>query len=307
MPPLVTCNLSGGLGNQLFQIFATVSYALSNKIPFAFLIKSNEASRKSLANRHPYWDSFLDGFSRFAHSSSFFEQSSQNMKTIRESSFAYSDLKPHSNVDLIVLDGYFQSHKYFTTHCQRICAKILRIDAKQSLVRKYMPMTTIGESLVSMHFRLGDYKKYPDIYVLQTAEYYTEALKYIYRALNGTPLRVLYFCEDDDLEDVSLIIDNINQNINIFLKINDSKEENSIVSFIRASTDASDWEQMLMMSLCDHNIIANSTFSWWGAFLNPTLTKIVCYPERWFAPEFFVNKEADLLRDLCPPEWTKIS
>jgi len=167
-------------------------------------------------------------------------------------------------------------------------------------------MPSLTTPLVSMHFRLGDYKKYPDIYVLQPSEYYVNALKYIHSALNGVPMRVLYFCEDCDLEDVLSIIDNLNENINISFKINDSKEETCIVSFIRASSDASDWEQMLMMSLCEHNIIANSTFSWWGAFLNPTPTKIVCYPERWFAPEFFVNKEADLLRDLCPPTWTKI-
>jgi hypothetical protein len=62
-----------------------------------------------------------------------------------------------------------------------------------------------------------------------------------------------------------------------------------------------DWEQMLLMSLCNHNIIANSTFSWWGAYLNDNPGKIVCYPEHWFMPE--VKKD---VTDLFEEDWIKI-
>jgi hypothetical protein len=59
---------------------------------------------------------------------------------------------------------------------------------------------------------------------------------------------------------------------------------------------------MLLMSLCHHNIIANSSFSWWSAYFNSWEDKIVCYPSVWFG-EVAKNNT----KDLCPPEWVKIN
>jgi hypothetical protein len=56
------------------------------------------------------------------------------------------------------------------------------------------------------------------------------------------------------------------------------------------------------MSCSSHNIMANSTFSWWAAYLNPTPDKIVCYPSEWFG----VSNADKSTKDLCPPEWVKI-
>ena len=63
-----------------------------------------------------------------------------------------------------------------------------------------------------------------------------------------------------------------------------------------------DWEQLLLMSLCNHNIIANSTFSWWGAYFNTNPGKIVCYPSVWFGSKCINNST----RDLFPENWIKI-
>ena len=54
------------------------------------------------------------------------------------------------------------------------------------------------------------------------------------------------------------------------------------IKFIKVSSDLQDWEQMLLMSVCQHNIIANSTFCLWSAYMNKNVNKIVCYPEKWF-------------------------
>ena len=64
-----------------------------------------------------------------------------------------------------------------------------------------------------------------------------------------------------------------------------------------------DWKQMLMMSCCHHNIIANSSYSWWGAYLNKYEYKIVCYPDVWFGPAM----RSTYVCDLFPPKWQKIN
>ena len=73
------------------------------------------------------------------------------------------------------------------------------------------------------------------------------------------------------------------------------------VTFVRADSTIGDWEQMLLMASCNDNIIANSTFSWWGEYLNQTPNKHVCYPTTWFGP----SAKNDVT-DLFPPEWQRI-
>ena len=137
-----------------------------------------------------------------------------------------------------------------------------------------------------MHFRIGDYKKCPNVYYIMKYEYYKNALLLIDSIdNNGANKNVLYFCEEQDILEVNQIIDKLKQD---FPKL----------SFTRASNEISDWEQMMIMSCCKNNIIANSTFSWWAALFNTNINKIVCYPETWI-------KKLDT-SDLFLPEWKKI-
>jgi hypothetical protein len=70
---------------------------------------------------------------------------------------------------------------------------------------------------------------------------------------------------------------------------------------IEGNVGENSWKDMYLMSLCKHHIIANSTFSWWGAWLNPSTDKIVIAPQKWFGNE--TNEE---MKDLCPPEWIRM-
>ena len=140
-----------------------------------------------------------------------------------------------------------------------------------------------------MHFRIGDYKKLQEYHPLATYEYYERALEYIQNAsTSGEKFAILYFCEDVDIEDVLSIVNRLaNQFPNY--------------DFIRGDNTLADWEQMIYMSLCHHNIIANSSFSWWAAYFNSHDDKIVCYPSVWFG-----EKAKNDTKDLCPDEWVKI-
>tara|TARA_Y100000817_G_C16715232_1_gene481137 strand:+ start:518 stop:844 length:327 start_codon:yes stop_codon:yes gene_type:complete len=103
------------------------------------------------------------------------------------------------------------------------------------------------------------------------------------------PIRIYYYYEKQDEDRV---LNSIETLVN----------EYPMIDFRACCDGLEDWEQMLAMSLCDHNIIANSTFSWWGAYLNDNADKIVCYPESWFGPAL-PNHDT---KDLFPKEWVKI-
>ena len=101
-------------------------------------------------------------------------------------------------------------------------------------------------------------------------------------------VNVLYFCEDVDLAKVETMISEL-------------KTVFPTLKFCRANPKLSDWEQMLLMSVCRNNIIANSTFSWWGAYLNQDQIKTVCYPTHWFGKG--VNHDTS---DMFPEDWMPI-
>ena len=136
-----------------------------------------------------------------------------------------------------------------------------------------------------MHFRLGDYKIKQKFHNLLPMEYYDKALRYL---IDNTKddWNIYYFCEPQDNEIVKLTVDEL-------------KNKYKNLNFIKVSDKKDDWEQLLIMSNCEHNIIANSTFSWWGAFLNSNEEKLVICPDKWFGPKNIKNKIDDLFYRNC--------
>jgi hypothetical protein len=284
---MITCNLIGGLGNQLFQIFTTISYAIKTKEKFVFL-KTESTGGGLTKIRNTYWENLLYRLKPFL------TFNFQNYKLIKEKEFTFNDIILEINDNKInnniCLYGYFQSHKYFQNYYETIY-KMLDIDNQKKAVSKSYSDFYL-QNIVSMHFRLGDYKLLPNVYPILTYEYYEKAFEYIinfYKVIenqNICNLNILFFCEDEDLDEVNIIIE----------KLKNKFCNNGIC---RAPNTLKDWEQILLMSCCNYNIIANSSFSWWGAYLNTNYAKIVCYPETWF-----VNNTDT--KDLCPLEWIKI-
>ena len=276
---MITCNLMGGLGNQLFQIFTTISYAINTKQKFAFI---NSEKLEIGTIRPTYWNNFLSKLKMFT--TNIFPQ----MSVVREQNFKYNRLNLlQYQGQNICLNGYFQSYKYFAHNFQVICRMIGIQEIKQTTVLKANMNQDYLNNTISIHFRLGDYKKIQHYHPIMTFEYYKNAVSLI-QSNDPNIKNILYFCEEEDIYDV-------NQTINKL------KNTFTDIRFIGASIDLSDWEQMLIMSSCKHNVIANSSFSWWGAYFNTNPNKIVCYPSVWFG-----EVAGHDTSDLCPKEWNKI-
>lgn len=267
----------GGLGNQLFQIFTTIAYALENNKPFGFMYTEHLGGVGQTIKRKTYWDSFLSPLKKFTH------KSLPQMPIQREKGFEYSKLDPTGEGNDIMLFGYFQSYKYFESYFQTIC-RLIKLDR---IKLEFMRNHPCDCNHITMHFRLGDYKDVADYHPVLEYDYYEKALEFIMRSTDKR--HVLYFCEEQDNDDVRKTIEKLE------IRFCD-------VTFTKASDSLSDWEQMIMMSCCKYNIIANSTFSWWAAQLNNNNHKIICYPEKWFGPKnLHLNS-----KDVFPADWNLI-
>ena len=278
---MLTCNLMGGLGNQLFQIFTTIAYSMKNGVSFRFL-DNKTLGGGNCTLRHTYWDTFLYRMKPYL------TQVFPPLVQINENGFKYNDLDMSvlGNNQNVRLFGYFQSYKYFEQYSKTIIMLLGLEESKYRLFQKYKCDNSIG-----IHFRLGDYKKVQWVHPIATCDYYKCSLSYILEAQNQptpTPNMVMYFCEDEDIDDVKQTIGALQLDF-------------PQLAFERADNTLADWEQMLLMSCCRHNIIANSSYSWWAAYLNTNPDKIVCYPSAWFGPSIGHDTS-----DLCPREWKQI-
>ena len=273
---MITTEVMGGLGNQLFQIFNLISYCITNKVQFYF-----EATVPRRVDRPFYWNNFLKKLAPFI-------KPIIHVMEYREPAFHYIPIPTSWPFDKINIkfNGYFQSHLYFDNNKDIIC-RMIQFDKQQEEIKQKVVLDY--DRTVSLHFRIGDYVHLPNHHPILSLEYYEKALATLICNTDNLYWDILYICEEKDLE---LVTSNI-------VKL---KEKWPSLNFIKIDNKLEDWEQMLVMTLCKHNIIANSTFSWWGAYLNKGDNRVY-YPSKWFGPGQG-NKDTS---NLCPNSWTKIT
>ena len=192
-----------------------------------------------------------------------------------EDEYSKNKLKKFDN---IYLSGYWQGEKYLENTNYNI-NNYFKFNCANKL-------TKISEKIkntnsVSIHFRRGDYVnniKTNTFHGLCGFNYYNNGIKFISKNISNP----IYFVFSDDINWVK-------QNFKL----------NYPTIYIE---DNKDYEDMYLMSLCRHNIIANSTFSWWGAWLNKNPDKIVIAPQKWFADKV-KNKNTN---KIIPKEWIRI-
>jgi hypothetical protein len=160
--------------------------------------------------------------------------------------FIYKEIENDS-----FLDGYWQTEKYFIDVAEEIKEYLLPSpDEKKSLLKKH---PILLEECTSLHVRRGDYVGLQNTHPLQPVEYYLKGLDII------KSKHIIVFSDD-----LNWCIENLKANNLYFV---DEPDE---------------IKTLHMMSLCKNNIIANSSFSWWGAWMNPNPNKIVIAPKNWF-------------------------
>lgn len=195
-------------------------------------------------------------------------EQSEIKNIFREKNFHYEAIPNINNLDLI---GYFQSEKYFL-HCKdSILHYFSFIDSL------YDNSIDIYKETCSLHIRRGDYLKVSDYHPFVGIDYYNKSMNYM-RKIGVTK----FYIFSDDIE---WCMDN-------FSEFND-------VEYIKGNSDIKD---MCLMSSCKNNIIANSSFSWWGAWLNKNKNKTVISPKTWFGPA----KKNVITEDIYCENWIKI-
>ena len=280
---MVKTKLLGGLGNQMFQYAIAKNLSLRNKTKL-YLDLSSLLSRGEAVG-YTFRDFELDIFD--------IKYSIENKKPKTLITRLKSKIRPlkvvrerdhtfHPEVLMlrgnIYLDGHWQNENYFTDIKTNILEdfsfKIPPDPSNEELLRQIM-----GVNSVSVHFRRGDYVTNPnanDYHGICSDEYYITALNIIQREVPNPH----FFVFSDDIE-----------------AIKSSFTFNTDVTYVDNNPGKKSYEDMRLMAACQHNIIANSSFSWWGAWLNRNPQKKVIAPKNWFK---------QLESDIVPKEWIKI-
>ena len=263
---MIITKIKGGLGNQLFQYATGRAVASHHKLPLKLDLTWFETNNLHNGYR-------LDQLAIQA------EIATENeiIKLKGENNILFSALrkvglfkkksyfkeKRSSNFDggvfknkFLYLNGYWQNELYFSNIRESLLGELSPINSMSDLGYAYLESIEQSNS-VSLHVRRGDYLNLRNIGVLGV-DYYTKAVDYIRQNVENPT----FYIFSDDLE---------------WCKDNLGFLDNCIY-VDRTQTEI---EDLKLMSFCRHNIIANSSFSWWGAWLNQNPNKIVIAPKGW--------------------------
>jgi hypothetical protein len=250
---MITCDLMGGLGNQLFQIATTLALAWENEDTAVFNINGHKNVLQGNGASHYQKTVYRNLIDRKIWLSKY---------VFREQGHHYQQIHYRKNMKLI---GYFQSEKYFIKYRQKLLdlfAPPPRIIDKLKLEYGFI----LDQPSCAIHVRRGDYHKFPNNHPICSINYYKAAI-----ALFNRNTQFLVFSDD------------INWCKNMF---NEDR-------FTFSENNGEDVD-LYLMSMCQHQIIANSSFSWWGSWLNQNISKRVIAPTNWFGSSLEHLNTSDL-------------
>ncbi|HEU5165062.1 MAG TPA: alpha-1,2-fucosyltransferase [Chitinophagaceae bacterium] len=285
---MIISQIIGGLGNQMFQYAAGKTLARLNNTVLKLDVSAFEEYKLrdfALTNFHTNVEFATKKEINDLLPAHNFEKAFQYFSPLKKRSY-YREKEFHFDEKVlklgknVYLKGYFQSEKYFLPAKEII---------KQEYKLKYSLTSNVNEfanrinneQSVAVHIRRGDMRSDPltsEYHGILPVDHYQKSVDIV----NLKVLNPIFYLFSDD--------------------INWVKENLQIPNAIHVSNKItnSPIEDLYLMSQCKHNIIANSSFSWWGAWLNNNPDKIVIAPKNWF------NKGPKDTQDLIPNEWLKI-
>jgi hypothetical protein len=290
---MIIVKINGGLGNQLFQYALGRAIAYHKNTSLKLDINSFETY-----NLHRYALKNLNieekiatkeeirlmvrpnrmGFLRLKLLKILNQYYNQSYVKEVDFNFDQNIFKVSSKV---YLDGYWQSEKYFKSVESIIRDEFVVVSPQEGLNRELADLIKSCES-VSIHIRRGDYVSNPHTNKMHGTcdmDYYLRSIE----KLAETVKNPHFFVFSDDIEWARS---------NLLLP--------SPITFVENNGAEKNYEDLRLMAQCKHNIIANSSFSWWGAWLNKNPDKIVFAPKKWF------NDPSMIADDLIPDSWIKL-
>lgn len=306
---MITVTVLGGLGNQMFQYAAAKALACKHGVELVI----DESAFRSYALRSYLLDRLRipEAVGPIAKSSVGAPVRTQNFAAMRWRNRADRLLKRVGMAGVpqppatyseqqfqfdpgffslggsISLFGYFQSERYFIDVADKLRDYFRPREAMGPQAQAMAEQIARSRMPVSVHIRRGDYVKSAEtarVHGSLGVAYYKKALRVIQGLLD---IQVTVFVFSDDPTDAETVLNFIPRE-----------------HLVHARGDPDrPWEDMALMAQCRHHVIANSSFSWWGAWLNPSAEKIVIAPRDWFTPGELRQRNTC---DLHPPAWILI-
>jgi len=254
----IAVRLNGGLGNQLFQYAA--GRAASLRLGTSLLLDVSRLQADPQRRFH------LSAFKIAGEIVSDTQRLEANLARYDERSYHYDEAFEAIERGTVLV-GYFQSERYFCDYSSQIRADIEPSGPLSSVFETYASAIRASALPVSIHIRRGDMAADPktaEFHGICGEDYYRRALDVI-RGLVGVGPNYFIFSDD---------------------RAAAARLSNICGSGVLVETDpARPWEDMILMSLCRHHVLANSSFSWWGSWRNSRPDKIVVAPRYWVAPK----------------------
>lgn len=280
---MIYVKLMGGHSNQMFQYALARSLSVQNNMPFA-MDDSWFSSMAKADTPRVYELGVYNIAENFARPGLGFaiKQKLGLAQRYNEKGFGFDSQIASLEGD-IYLNGFFQTEKYFKNIRDVLLQDFTYKNKPMGKNAKLLKEIELNESAVSLHIRRGDYVTNKDanqFHGLKDIDYYRAALKLLKKKIKYPTLYVISndpkWCKENLKLDAPMV----------FVDNNDDITGGA--------------EDMRLMRSCKHNIMANSSFSWWGAWLNENPEKIVIAPKQWFQdPGIDIS-------DLLPKEWIKL-
>jgi hypothetical protein len=292
---MIISSIIGGLGNQMFQY--AIGRAVSLKYGTSLRLDASGYGKYKLHQGFEIQKIFnckietaneIEVNSLLGWRSAPFVRKlllNQGLAWLRNSSYV---IEPHfqywSEIDNVPKDcylvGYWQSEKYFS-EAQDYIREDFSFKLPMQNKNAEIALKILRNNSVSLHVRRGDYANNNltnAVHGLCTLDYYRQSIEYISRRVE----QPIFFIFSDDIEWVK-------NNLKIA----------QLCHYVDWNQGSESYNDMRLMSMCKHHIIANSSFSWWGAWLNPIRDKIVVGPKNWFANQTDTS-------NLLPKSWVKL-